>query len=292
MLIVGSLSACATVSLEELIFPKRYVVAPWYDTAWEELSDSIESKRGEPYESIRDRIDEKREVEPIFAVGVQGGSGDDRYLLSPRNSRVRLSAWDGSFRWNLAENGRNYIFHLYVDGAETVTRMLPVTTKTRVEDDACWFVPGIAYSWDITLCVVACNLRLSANPFDRPWFDILTEDENAVVEGWLNELAGNGDVDGETAAALTALALECHGLYFEEETYLLSAIEAYPESVILRLVLAGAYDLMKSPERARAAFEEARDLALPSGSGEEVPGETLDTGDAADDILRVVFRIR
>jgi hypothetical protein len=263
MLVAGGLCACATISLEEIFFPKRYVVAPWYDAAWEKLSDSIEVKRGEPYESIRDRIDTKREVEPIFAVGVQGGSGDDRYLLSPRNSRVRLSAWDGGFRWNLAENGRNYIFHLYADGHETVTRMLPVTTKTRVEDDACRFEPGIVYSWDITLCVVACNLRLSANPFDRPWFDILTEDEDAVVQQWLDELAGDGGFDTETEAALTALTLECYGLYFEEEAYLLEAIEAHPESVILRLILAGAYDLMKSPERARKTFEEAAGPAVP-----------------------------
>jgi len=167
-LLAVSVLGCASVSMEKLFFPKRYVVAPWYDAAWCDLSSTIEEERGEPYESIRSIIERKREIEPIFAMDVQGGSGDDRYLLSPRNTRVRLSSWDGSFHWNLAENGRNYIFHLYADGVETVNRMLPVTTKTRVQDDACRFVPGVCYSWDITLCVVACNLRLSANPFNRP----------------------------------------------------------------------------------------------------------------------------
>jgi len=260
VLLAGCVTGCATVCLEELFFPTRYVVAPWYDAAWGNLAGSIENERGEPYESIRDVIADKRKVEPIFAVDVQGGSGDDRYLLSPRNTRVRPSTFDGSFRWNLAENGRNYIFHLYADGAEVVTRMLPVTTHTRVEDDACRFVPGVSYSWDITLCVVACNLRLSANPFDRPSFTMLTEREDAEVQQWLDGLADRegGEIDSETGAALTALALECHELYLEEEAYLLSAIETYPESIILRLILAGAYDLMKSPERARTAFEEAK----------------------------------
>lgn len=264
-LLIAGVSGCAFLPLEELLFPKRYVVAPWYDAAWENLSRSIEDERGEPYESIRSVIEQKREIEPIFAMDVQGGSGDDRYLLSPRNSRVRLTCWDGSFRWNLAENGRNYIFHLYVDGIETVTRMLPVTTNTRVNDDACRFEPGVSYSWDITLCVVACNLRLSANPFDRPSFTILTEAEDAMVEQWLDELTGpdDGSIDTETEAALAALALECCELYLEEEMYLISALEHYPDSVILRLILAGAYDLMKSPERARTAFEEARGLAIP-----------------------------
>ncbi|MBN1883234.1 MAG: hypothetical protein JW885_13790 [Deltaproteobacteria bacterium] len=264
LLIAGGVSGCASIWIQEIFFPTRYVVAPWYDAAWTDLSDSIEGKRGEPYESIRSVIEEKRRIEPIFAVDVQGGSGDDRYLLSPRNTRVRPSFWDGSFRWNLAENGRNYIFHLYADGVETVTHMLPVTTHTRVEDDECQFVPGVTYSWDVTLCVVACNLRLSANPFDRPAFTVLTEEEDAAVQRWLDELAStdSGEIDSETGAALTALALECHELYLEEEEYLLEAVEIYPESIILRLILAGAYDLMKSPEQARAAFELARDLAV------------------------------
>ena len=222
-----SIQGCVTVSIEEIFFPKRYVVAPWYDAAWNVLADSIEEKRGEPYESIRNIIDTKRRIEPIFAMDVQGGSGDDRYLLSPRNTRVRLSSWDGSFHWNLAENGRNYIFHLYVDGGETVTRMLPVTTKTRVEEDACRFLPGICYSWDITLCIVACNLRLSANPFDRPSFTVLTEAEDLMVQRWLDELTdcGGGGIEAETDAALAALVLECYGLYQEEEMFLLSAVE-------------------------------------------------------------------
>jgi len=264
VVLLGIIQGCASVSLEEFLFPERYVVAPWYDAAWSDLVSSIEEERGEPYDSIRSAIEKKREIEPIFAMDVQGGSGDDRYLLSPRNTRVRLSCWDGSFRWNLAENGRNYIFHLYADGTETVTRMLPVTTKTRVDDDACRFTPGTSYSWDITLCVVACNLRLSANPFDRPSFTVLSETEDAAVRQWLDELRGGeeGSIDTETEAALAALALECHELYLEEEMLLLAAIEDHPDSVILKLILAGVYDLMKSPERARAAFEEAQELTM------------------------------
>lgn len=271
IVLFASLMSCSTIS--SLIVPVKE--GDWRSETWEGLRTVIREDRkglfkdkglfGELDLTIKEKID----MAPVFAENIKGRPSDELYLLSPRNTKIRGGRWDGTFRWNWAVGGSNYVFHLYKDGVKIVES--PRSGKRTINlSDSVKFVPGALYSWNITCCVAICNLSLSSNAFARPEFSIMTPEEESVVEGEseiLNRKLTSRGIEGSPeGTALNALLLERHKLYLEEERLLLKGIEKHPDSPLLQLVLSSVYDLTGCPAKAREAYEQARELADRTGS--------------------------
>ncbi|MBN1574625.1 MAG: hypothetical protein JW984_15615 [Deltaproteobacteria bacterium] len=242
----------------------------WRSEAWEELRAEIRDERKGLFNDkglfgeIDSLIKKKIEATPVFAENVKGRPSDEIYLLSPRNTAVRGSLWDGTFRWNWAVGGSNYVFHLYKDGAEIVET--PRNGKRTINlKDSVEFIPGALYTWDVTCCVNICNLPLSSNAFDRPEFFIITTDEERAVEREIIAVArlsaSRGTGGSPVDIALRGLVLERHRLYMEEVKLLSDGIKKHPKSALLHLVLSSVSDLTACPLKAREEYERARELS-------------------------------
>ncbi len=237
---------------------------PWSSPVWRGLLVKVADTKGEPFASLRERIEQKIAYPPVFAAKEEGKNSDEIFLLSPRNTKIRPEAWDRTFRWNLAERGRDYILHIYRGDNEVIKREMGSAHRATVSESEAAFLPDIEYSWDVSLCVERCGLHLSSRPQLRPKFTLLsdeagkrvTEDLDAVRE-WCRERGMSGS---EEEAALIALTLEGSGLFMEEGQLLDKEIKRRPDSVLLHLVLSGALYGMNSPWGARREYEGARAL--------------------------------
>lgn len=267
-----SLVSCSIVST--LIEPVER--GDWRSKVWEELREEIREERkglfndkglfGELDLMIKEKID----TPPVFAENVKGGASDEIYLLFPRNTAIRGSLWDGTFRWNWAVGGSNYVFHLFKDGVEIFEA--PRRGKRTINlKKSVKFVPGVVYTWDVTCCVEICNLPLSSNAFNRPEFLFLTPAEERTVEREIDEVSRRSAIKGiegsPTDIALSSLVLERHKLYLEEVDLLLGEIEKHPDSALLHLVLSSVYDHIGSPSMARKQYGRARELSNEESNG-------------------------
>jgi hypothetical protein len=237
----------------------------WSTPVFERLLAAIDEADGRPFDSIRKILDERIARAPVFPPATEKIRSDELFLLSPRNTALRPSAWDRMFTWNQAEGGRDYILHAYSKDSEVLKRMMGNARRAVVSVHEAPFVPGVVYSWDVSLCVERCNLHLSSRAALRPTFVILTQAEETAVAGDLSAVTAwceeTGIARSEEAAALTALALEGAGLYMEEEQFLGKELKKRPNSVLLHLIRSGALSAMNSAYGARDEYEKARALA-------------------------------
>ncbi len=243
--------------------------ANWRIETWELLGSEIKEEREGIFKDkgffgeLDLQIIEKIEIPPVFAGAIKNGATDELYLLSPRDTMIRKSSWDGTFRWNWAVGGSSYVFHLFKDGKEilNVPRESKRTIYLKEKID---FSPGVVYTWDITCCVAICNLPLSSNAFDRPEFSFLTPNEEKYVKGDIDTISqwckSKGIYDSPAGIALRALILEKHKLYIEELDLLVDGIKKYPNSALLHLVLSSVYDQTDSPAKAAEEYEKAEKL--------------------------------
>ncbi len=264
------LASCSIVST--IIGPLE--VGDWRYEIWEGLRAEIKDERKGLFKDrglfgeIDLLVKKKIEATPVFAENVKGRATDEIYLLSPRNTRVRGSLWDGTFRWNWAVGGSNYVFHLHKDGVEILET--PRGGKRTINlKDSVEFVSGPVYSWNITCCVSICNLSLSSNAFDLPRFTLLTPEEEREVEIEVDAVArwsvSKGVVGSPVDIALRGLVLERHRLYMEEIELFSDGIEKHPDSPLLHLLLSSVLDLTGCPSRAREEYERARELSTKDG---------------------------
>ena len=268
------LASCSIVST--IIGPLE--VGDWRPKIWQGLRAEI---RDERKGILKDKglfgeidllIKEKIEATPVFAESVKGRASDEIYLLSPRNTAIRGSLWDGTFRWNWAVGGSKYVFHLYKDGVEMLET--PRGGKRTINlKDSVEFVSGPVYSWNITCCVSICNLSLSSNAFELPCFTLLTPAEEGEIEREIDAVTRFSVARGITGTpveiALKALVLERHRLYMEEIRLLSDGIEEHPDSALLHLLLSSVSDLTGSPSTARAEYKRARELSAKEGGGSQ-----------------------
>ncbi len=261
------ITSCSHISFLHGPQPK----ADWRAETWEVLRSEIEGEREGIFKDkgffgeLDLQIVEKIETPPLFAGAVKNGATDELYLLSPRDTSIRKSNWDGTFRWNWAVGGSSYLFHLFKDGKEILN--VPRKSKRTINlKERIKFAPGFVYTWDVTCCVAICNLPLSSNAFDRPEFSFLTPTEEKYVKGEIDTISGwcksNGIYDSPTGIALRALILEKHKLFIEEEDLLVDGIEKYPNSALLRLVLSSVYDQTDSPAKATEEYEKAEKISI------------------------------
>ena len=244
--------------------------ADWRAETWEALRAEIDVEREGIFKEkgffgeLDLQIVEKIETPPLFAGAVKNGATDELYLLSPRETLIRKSNWDGTFRWNWAVGGSNYAFHLFKDGKEILN--VPQKSKRTINlKESIKFAPGSIYTWDVTCCVGICNLPLSSNAFDRPEFSFLTPTEEKNAKGEIDTITGwcqsKGIYDSPTGIALRALIFEKHKLFIEEEGLLVDGIEKHPNSALLRLVLSSVYDQTGSPAKATEEYEKAERIS-------------------------------
>ena len=236
---------------------------------WEALRGKIEGERKGIFKDkgffgeLDLQIIEKIETPPLFAGAIKNGATDELYLLSPRDTLIRKSNWDGTFRWNWAVGGSRYVFHLFKDGKE-ILKVPRESRRTIYLKEKIDFSPGVVYTWDVTCCVAICNLPLSSNAFDRPEFSFLTTDEEKNVKGDIETISqwckSKGIYDSPTGIALRALILEKHKLYIEELDLLVDGIKQYPNSALLHLVLSSVYDQTDSPVKATEEYEKAEKI--------------------------------
>jgi hypothetical protein len=224
----------------------------------------IGDAKGEPFTSLRRLIEHRIAYGPVFAAVDPGKNSDEIFLISPRNTKIRPEMWDGTFFWNLAEKGRDYILHVYSGESEVMKRAMGSAHRATVSESEAVFAPGTEYSWDVSLCVERCGLHLSSRPQLRPKFTLLSAlegkrvtEELDAVRAWCREHGMSGS---EEEAALIALTLEGSGLFMEEGQLLDKEIKRRPDSVLLHLVLSSALYGMNSPWGARREYEAARAL--------------------------------
>jgi hypothetical protein len=269
VLVTAFLASCSIVTTcFSSFFTTESSHDQWQEKLWGELLPAAKKVRGvnrEVSSALTEIIKKKMERAPVFAEKKGREVGDETFLLSPRNSLIRPSRWDRSFIYKGAEKGYGYVFHLFCEGEEVYSKPVEKERRVVIDETAYRFQTGIEYTWDVTLCVELCGLHLSATPFHRPAFRLLTEDEERVVSDWLrgverweNDLVS---VDAVEKVALTALILEHFGLYMEEEELLLEKITDNPDSALLHLVLSGVYELMGFSTRATDAYDTARELS-------------------------------
>jgi hypothetical protein len=200
----------------------------------------------------------------VFPPATEKIRSDELFLLSPRHTAIRTSAWDRTFTWNQAEGGRDYILHVYSKDDEVFRRMMGNARRAAVSEHDAPFVPGVVYSWDVSLCVERCNLHLSSRAALRPTFVILSASEAATADSNLGAVTawceGAGIGRSEEGIALTALTLEAGRLFLEEQQLLVKELKKRPNSVLLHLVYSGALSAMNSPYGARDEYEKARML--------------------------------
>ena len=236
----------------------------WSSPVWRGLLAKIADAKGEPFASLRERIENKISYPPVFAAKEEGKNSDEIFLVSPRNTKIRPETWDRMFLWNLAVNGRDYILHIYSGESEVMKREMGSAHRATVSEPDAAFLPGAEYSWDVSLCVERCGLHLSSRPQLRPRFTLLSDEagkrvaeELAAVKTWCHERGMSGSED---EAALIALTLEGAGLYMEEGQLLQKEIRRRPDSVLMHLALSSALYGMNSPWGARREYEAARAL--------------------------------
>ncbi len=236
----------------------------WSTPVFERLLAAIDGAEGPPFDAIRQMLDERITRAPVFPPATEKIRSDELFLLSPRNTAVRPSAWDRTFTWNWAEGGSSYILHAYSKDDEVFSRRMGDARRAAVSEHDAPFVPGVVYSWDVSLCVERCNLHLSSRAALRPTFVILSAAETATVDRNLGaaaawcERAGIGR--SEEGIALSALTLEAGRLFLEEQQLLVKELKKRPNSVLLHLVYSGALSAMNSPYGARDEYEKARTL--------------------------------
>ena len=241
----------------------------WSAPVWRGLLAKIDDAKGEPFVSLKRRIEDRIAHPPVFAGEREGRRSDEIFLISPRNTKIRPSLWNRTFVWNLAVDGRDYVLHVYSGESEVVKRPMGKGRRAIVSEREAPFIPGVEYSWDVSLCVERCNLVLSSRPFLRPKFRLLSStDEERIVRGldavtaWCRE---RGISKSEEEVALTALVLEESGLFMEQQQLLEKELKRRPESLLLHLVLSGALLGMNSPSGAQQEYEAARVLLEKAG---------------------------
>jgi hypothetical protein len=256
--------SCEPVFLKFQAFRPSEAREKWDIEVWEGLLFEIDGGKGGVFSTLETLIKEKMKSPVIFAGVVEGGAGDEIFLLSPRNTRLRPSVWDKRFIWKKTEEGTNYVFHLYADGKEVISDPQKDNKGTMVSDEEVDFSPGVEYTWDITTCVKICNLSLAASAFDRPTFVLMEEGEEEEVSEWLSVVDGwcGEKADTEREIALSALVLEQFGLYMEEEEILRRGLKDHPDSVTLHLMLSGCLDVMGCPRGAEQEYLKARELSI------------------------------
>ncbi|MBN2224899.1 MAG: hypothetical protein JW765_09520 [Deltaproteobacteria bacterium] len=263
----GSLSAATKNPTEQF----------WSTPVFNRVIKSIDGAEGRPFDSIRKILQDRIARAPVFPPATEKIRSDELFLLSPRNTAIRASAWNRTFSWNWADGGRDYILHAYSKDNEVFKRGMGDARRAVVSEHDAPFVPGVVYSWDISLCVERCNLHLSSRAALRPTFVIMSADEEAVVAGDLTAVTAWCESEGisgtEEATAIYALALEAARLYMEETQLLQKEIKKRPNSVLLHLVYSGALSAMNSPYGARDEYEKARALfeKETGGAAEEIP---------------------
>jgi hypothetical protein len=236
----------------------------WSTPVFDRLLKTIEKAGGPPFDSIRKILEGRIARAPVFPPATEKIRSDELFLLSPRNTALRASAWNRMFSWNWADGGRDYVLHAYSKDSEVFKRAMGDARRAIVSEHDAPFVPGVAYSWDISLCVERCNLHLSAREALRPTFVILPAEEEAAVDMSLTAAAawceGAGIAKSEEGVAIAALAREAARLYMEEAELLTKELKKRPDSVLLHLVYSGALSAMNSPYSAREQYEKARAL--------------------------------
>jgi len=257
--------ACLVCSCAGLPISKMPAAVPlWSTPVYERLLGLVDGAKGLPFESIEAMLNDRIARAPVFPPPTENIRSDERFLVSPRNTAVRSSVWDRTFAWNWAEGGSNYILYAYSKDEEVFTRRMGDARRAAVAERDAPFVPGVTYSWDVSLCVERCNLHLSAKPALRPTFVILSAAEEAAVVGDLAVVAdwceGAGIARSEEGTAITALALENRHLLLEEQQLLVKELKKHPGSVLLHLVYSGTLSAMNSPYGAREEYEKAREL--------------------------------
>lgn len=263
LLIVCAISL--TMSCASLQAPKTPASPPlWSTPVFERLLAVVAAAEGQPFDSIKNLLNERIARAPVFPPATEKIRSDELFLLSPRNTVIRRSAWDRTFTWNLAEDGSDYILHAYSKDDEVLKRRMGKAHRTAVSEHDAPFIPGVVYSWDVSLCVERCNLHLSSRAVLRPTFVILSEAEEAAVAGDLSAATAWCEAAGiarsEEGTAVTALALEAAGLLLEEQQLLVRELRKHPNSVLLHLLYSGALSAMNSPYGARDEYEKARVL--------------------------------
>jgi hypothetical protein len=234
----------------------------WSTPVFNRLLAVIDRAEVSPFDSIREILEERIARAPVFPPATEKIRSDELFLLSPRNTTIRPSAWDRTFTWNWAEGGRDYILHGYSKDNEVFRRMMGNARRAVVSEHDAPFVPGVVYSWDVSLCVDRCNLHLSSRAALRPTFVILSSAEEAAVDDELKAVTawceGAGIARSEEGAAIFALTLETESLYMEEAQFLQKELKERPGSVLLHLIHSGAFSAMNSPYGARDEYEKAR----------------------------------
>jgi len=234
----------------------------WSTPIFNRLIVAIEPAKGRPFDSIRQIIEERIARAPVFPASTEKIRSDELFLLSPRNTVLRPSGWDRTFTWNWAEGGRDYILHAYSKDNEVFRRRMGDARRAVVSEREAPFVPGVVYSWDVSLCVERCNLHLSSRAALRPTFTLLSPAEEALVASDLVAVRewceGSGIAGSEEETALTALVLEASGLFMEEQQLLGKELKKRPDSVLLALIHSGALSAMNSSYGARDEYEKAR----------------------------------
>jgi hypothetical protein len=264
LLLVG-LTLCLVCSCAGLSVSKTPPPPPlWSTPVFEKLLTVVAGAEGRPFDAISAIVNDRIARAPVFPPATEKIRSDELFLLSPRNTMIRPSVWDRTFSWNWADGGSSYILHAYSKDDEVFSRRMGDARRAFVSEHDAPFVPGVEYSWDVSLCVERCNLHLSAKPILRPTFTILSAAEAAAVEGALSAVTAwcetAGVAKSEEGVAVTALALETAGLYMEEQQLLVKEIKKRSGSVLLHLVYSGALSAMNSPYGARDEYEKARTL--------------------------------
>jgi hypothetical protein len=236
----------------------------WSTPVFERLLAAVDGAEAPPFDAIRRMLDERIARAPVFPPATEKIRSDELFLLSPRNTAIRPSAWDRTFTWNWAEGGSSYILHAYSKDDEVFSRRMGDARRAFVSEHDAPFVPGAVYSWDVSLCVERCNLHLSSRAALRPTFVILSAAEVATVDSNLGAAAawceGAGIARSEEGIALSALTLESGRLLLEEQQLLVKELKKRPNSVLLHLIYSGALSAMNSPYGARDEYEKARTL--------------------------------
>ncbi len=283
LLIVCAMSL--TMSCAALQAPETPVPPPlWSTPVFERLLAVVAAAEEQPFDSIRNLLNERIARAPVFPPATEKIRSDELFLLSPRNTVIRRSAWDRTFTWNLAEDGSDYILHAYSRDDEVLKRRMGKAHRAAVSEHDAPFIPGVVYSWDVSLCVERCNLHLSSRAVLRPTFVILSEADEAAITGDLSAATAWCEAAGidrsEEGTAVTALALEAAGLLLEEQQLLVRELKRHPNSVLLHLLYSGALSAMNSPygardeyEKARVLYEKERATTEPKAPGAVVGGD-------------------
>ena len=155
-----SMALIVTVAGSLLAAPKPPAIQFWSTPVYGRILSDIDKAEGLPFDSIRQILEDRRARAPIFPPATEKISSDELFLLSPRNTALRSSVWNRTFSWNWADGGRDYILHAYSKDNEVFRRAMGDARRAVVSERDAPFVPGVVYSWDVSLCVERCNLGL------------------------------------------------------------------------------------------------------------------------------------